>query len=153
MWNTGFGMTGGMWLLMVAGTAAFWLLVVVVVKETLAPSHGPHHRRGRPSHRTGDRPSDQSGGQYGTDPDGARAGSAELQPLGSAPGDELSSRPGASDPFAVVQDRLARGDIDVDEYARIRRALVESQPSLDADTIEHTSPVASSASSGTTPAS
>ena len=36
-------------------------------------------------------------------------------------------------PLDVLQDRLARGEIDVDEYARARRALVEDDTNLDRD--------------------
>lgn len=39
-------------------------------------------------------------------------------------------------PLTVLQDRLARGEIDVDEYARIRRTLVQSQTPLGADAAE-----------------
>lgn len=36
----------------------------------------------------------------------------------------LPQAPGHAAPLDVLQDRLARGEIDVDEYARTRRALV-----------------------------
>ena len=44
-----------------------------------------------------------------------------------------STRSGTSAPLEVLQGRLARGEIDVDEYARTRKALVDSDPAIDAD--------------------
>lgn len=106
MWNTGYEMGPGMWLVMAAGTVAFWVVVALAVRGLLGA--GPHVRHGvRLTPRDTDAP----------------------QPS-AAPVSTGAEREG---PLAVLQDRLARGEIDVDEYARIRRALVESQPSLAAD--------------------
>lgn len=119
MWNTGFGMGAGMWLLMVAITVAFWLLVAVAVREVLVPSHRARDRHHRHHRHAGD--------ELGTS-------SAHIERgVGTETRDGLSGRTASPDPLSVVQERLARGDIDVDEYAQIRRALVESHQSLNTD--------------------
>jgi putative membrane protein len=106
MWNTGFGMGPGMWLVMAVGTVVFWVVVVLAVRALLGA--GPHVR-----HAVDPAPRDHD----------------------VVPGaEQVSAHPERQAPLAVLQDRLARGEIDVDEYARIRRALVESQPALPADT-------------------
>ena len=76
MWM--YGNSWWMWLLMVAGTVGFWVLVVVTVKALL------DDRR----------------------PD---APAAAAQPT--------------ADPGSVLDARLARGDIDAEEYLRLRRLL------------------------------
>ncbi|WP_323097536.1 SHOCT domain-containing protein [Intrasporangium sp. YIM S08009] len=44
-----------------------------------------------------------------------------------------AARGGTAAPLDVLQGRLARGEIDVDEYARSRKALVDSDPTLGED--------------------
>lgn len=97
----------GMWLVMAVGTVVFWVVVVLAVRALLGA--GPHVR-------------------HAVDP-------APPHHDDVVPGaEQVSAHPERHAPLAVLQDRLARGEIDVDEYARIRRALVESQPALAADT-------------------
>lgn len=99
----------GMWLLMAAGTVAFWVVVALAVRGLLGA--GPRVRHTVESvtrHRDRQQP-----------------GAEQVPPLAERPG-----------PMGVLQERLARGEIDVDEYARIRRALVQSEPSLATDTTQ-----------------
>jgi putative membrane protein len=86
---------------------AFWFVVALAVRGLLGA--GPHFRHA--VHPTSRHP--------------------DVQRPGAVPVSTVAEHQG---PLAVLQDRLARGEIDVDEYARIRRALVESQPSLATDT-------------------
>lgn len=56
-------------------------------------------------------------------------------------GTASQARPrGVTGPLDVLQGRLVRGEIDVDEYARTRRVLVESDPALDPDRTTGTPP-------------
>ncbi|GAA2479535.1 SHOCT domain-containing protein [Terrabacter carboxydivorans] len=106
MWNTGLGMGAGLWLVMALGTVAFWVVVAMAVRGLLSA-------RPRPRRAPAAEP---------LDPEAHRRGSIS----GST-----AAEPHAA--LTVLQDRLARGEIDVDEYARIRRTLVQSQPSLATD--------------------
>lgn len=59
-------------------------------------------------------------------------------PVGSADRPSRTAAPDASGrrgpgPLDVLQGRLARGEIDVDEYARARRALLDDDPTMDRD--------------------
>lgn len=99
----------GMWLVMAAGTVAFWVVVALAVRRLLGA--GPRVRHTVESatrHRDVQQP-----------------GAEQVPPVAERQG-----------PMAVLQERLARGEIDVDEYARIRRALVQSEPNLATDTTQ-----------------
>lgn len=104
MWNTGMGWGPWMWLVMGAGTLAFWAAVALAVRWASGGS--------------GDR---LVGGRAGHRQEPARTPEAQDGPNRH------------TGPLAVLQDRLARGEIDIDEYARIRMALVESDPTLGRD--------------------
>lgn len=104
MWNTGMGWTPWMWLVMGGGTVAFWAAVVFAVRWAFG---GPGGNR--------------MGGH------GSRVEGSGRTPMP----EEVASR--ATGPLEVLQGRLARGEIDVDEYARTRKALIESDPTLDRD--------------------
>ena len=93
----------GMWLAMAAGTVAFWVVVALAVRALLGA--GSQSLRAARSISRHD----------------------DLQPPQA---EQVSAPAERQGPLAVLQDRLASGEIDVDEYARIRRALVQSQPSL-----------------------
>jgi putative membrane protein len=78
MWGN--GMWGGwMWLVMTAGTVAFWVVVVLVVRALLP---------GRPE-RSGD-----------------------------------AQRP---DALTILRERLARGEVTVEEYEQRRRHLIDGR--------------------------
>jgi len=79
MWM--YGNAWWMWLLMVAGTVGFWVLVAVTVRALL------DDRR---------------------------------------PGAPVAPQPTA-DPGSVLDGRLARGDIDAEEYLRLRHLLQRGQ--------------------------
>jgi len=50
---------------------------------------------------------------------------------GRLPGDRLEGdRPGTADPKRILDERLARGDIDADEYRRLRDLLQERDHSM-----------------------
>ncbi|WP_081634009.1 SHOCT domain-containing protein [Terracoccus sp. 273MFTsu3.1] len=104
MWNTGMGSTPWMWLVMGGGTVAFWAAVVFAVRWAF-------------------------GGPRGTVPSPGASRTEEITRI--AGHGEDPSRPAG--PLEVLQARLARGEIDVDEYARTRNALVESDPRLGRD--------------------
>ncbi|MDA8061070.1 MAG: SHOCT domain-containing protein [Actinomycetota bacterium] len=57
------------------------------------------------------------------------------RPEGHRPqGDRLEGdRPGAADPKRILDERLARGDIDADEYRRLRDLLQERDHSTPGD--------------------
>lgn len=143
-----------MWLLMAAGTVAFWLGVVWVVKEVFSPHEHSRHRTHRPDghpdghpdgDRAGSRPIEEptDGGRTYQYPPWQRAAANDARVPG--PADPwLADKPGSVAVGAhamrdvrsvldVLEQRLARGEIDVDEYARIRRALIESNPALSRD--------------------
>lgn len=128
MWNTGIG--PGMWLMMAVGTVAFWLLVAWAVREIFTP----HEHAKRVLRHAGDL-------DDGSQPQGrTRDGDRDLRELynerieypRATPTSPTSPSPQPG-PLQVLEQRLARGEIDVDEYARIRRALIESNPALGPD--------------------
>ena len=104
MWNTGMGSTPWMWLVMGGGTVAFWVAVVFAVRWAFGGSGGT--LTSAPASRA---------------PEPPRTSSYEDAPTRAAA------------PLEALQARLARGEIDVDEYARTRNALVGSDPTLDSD--------------------
>lgn len=158
-----------MWLMIAAGTVAFWLFVVWVVKEVFSPGTHARHRMRQPAgggHLPGaetDPAEDLAGGyhpyRYGyphagrdDDPHEDRPSGPGVRDGGGAQGADpwrgdsrrpvsrrsVSRRDEApawqvSSALDVLEQRLARGEIDVDEYARVRRALVESDPTLSRD--------------------
>ena len=97
------GMGSTPWMWLVMG-GAFWVAVVFAVRWALGGS----------------------GGTLSSAP----AGRAE-EPSRTSSYEQGPSR--AAGPLEVLQARLARGEIDVDEYARTRNALVESDPTLGPD--------------------
>lgn len=104
MWNTAMGSTPWMWLVMGGGTVAFWVAVVFAVRWAFG-GQGAHVASAPGSRLVGTaRPVTPDEGQ----------------------------RPGTG-PLDVLQNRLARGEIDVDEYARVRQALIDSDPALGRD--------------------
>ncbi|WP_052358663.1 hypothetical protein [Terrabacter tumescens] len=104
MWNTGMAWGPWMWLVMGGGTVAFWAAVVLAVRWAFGGQSGR-----------------LASGREGRVVESART------PL---PAEGPSRTPG---PLEVLQDRLARGEIDVDEYTRTRTALIESDPMLGRD--------------------
>ncbi|NUR14828.1 MAG: SHOCT domain-containing protein [Dermatophilaceae bacterium] len=131
MWDTGLGLGAGMWLLMVVVTVAFWLLVAVAVREVLAPSHRLRARRRR---RRQLHPLQRNGGEERGPAPATRPGGVGTGPRASETSETVrATMISSGDALSALQDRLARGDIDVDEYAQIRRALVQSHPAVDVD--------------------
>lgn len=104
MWNAGMGSTPWMWLVMGGGTVAFWVAVVFAARCAFGgPDPSLTNARG--------------------------SGVAE-----AAPPPRREGHPSrAAAPLEVLQGRLALGEIDVDEYARVRKALVERDPTLGRD--------------------
>lgn len=109
MWNIGMGWAPWMWLVMGGGTLAFWTAVVLAVRWAFGGSGG-RLVGGRAAH--------------------------VAEPASTPLPAEGPSR--ASGPLEVLQDRLARGEIDVDEYTRTRTALIESDPTLGRDRTDTT---------------
>lgn len=133
-----------MWLMMAVGTVAFWLLVTWAVREIFTP----HEHAKRVLRHPADLGNDSQPQGHGRARD--RDGDLDLRelynerieypratPTALRSSSPASSSPASSSPLPgplqVLEQRLARGEIDVDEYARIRRALIESNPALGPD--------------------
>ena len=104
MWNNGMSFTPWMWLVMGGGTVAFWAATVLAVRWAF----------------------DGRGVTVG-----GALGRRRVEAVAATPAD-VSYRPGTG-PLDLLESRLARGDIDVNEYARVRKVLVESNPVLGQD--------------------